>query len=1246
MTSTKFVVWGGLSSVLGGVLWIVMSLSRAPERLLESAGPSFIPLMLFLVGLAGLYAGWRGEVRLEVKAGFILTLPGFAIAIIANIIGLYLSDPEPPALAARIQLGGIAVLSIGMTLLGVAAIRAKALPRWSWTPLVAGLPGILIVPFTLLSSSALISTLAYVALALFGAGWIALGYTLWSAPFALVEKKMDQIATWLKDLAFFDVLETLGKLTVLIAAIFWLMQIDNREQQTYHEAWQVITSAKGQEGAGGRIEALQTLSRGGESLEGVEAENAVLSGVALEENTNLDSAKFGESDLSDAVLQRVSLRNADLEKANLAQAQLDGADLTNALLQETDLSSAELPEATLAGAHLQGAILQEANLQDAILKNADLNNANLSGARLAGANLRGAKLHNTSLYNADLSNADLTFAELENAALDGAVLDGAVLEGAMLNTDGLPGAKLHGADFKGAWLWDVDWSTDLRYKTDLRGVEHLTEEQIRYAKGDKTTLLPKGMKRPSHWNTVTNNLPDWGTLTAGEYVTEEFAPEFSFGPGEGWEVRYPEVRNAIGIENKEVGYIFFFNADEVHNPEKPYSEEVVEAPEDVEGMVKWFQDHPYLDTLEPAPVNIGGMPGMQLDVTASNVPEGYPVECKDPCLPLFSPADGGYYRIFEIPWEADGGVRIIVLDVGGEVVVLGISMIDAAAVRNVLEGIRWTGTATAILPGTYSSTFDPGFLYEVGEGWQVGYDMSNIFEISQGGDSWLGFYNVQDVYDPEKPETTAIVEAPRDVEGMVEWFQNHPYLEASEPEPIEVGGLTGEIFDVTVSSVPIDYQCETPCVGLFRDSEEQPYYLLADERSEVIVLEVEGKMVSIIIRSPEANFENFSAEAKDVLNSLEWIKPLKTLPPGYYTTNFFEPPASFELPGGWRGYYSQSDQYQVWKQNGLSYMYMYFYNAQEVYNPESLSLSDYALAPKDAERMVEWFQDHPYLEASEPEPMEIGGLTGRAFNVTIAPELPSYPQDQCNVPCVPLFRGSDERPYYLLDGDRHRAIVLDVKGEAVTVTIASGEDRFERFMAETQKVLDSVEWLQEYAPGERYSTEEFEPSFTFGVDEGWQEIQQIQDQFSILPEVDKEDFPSLNFVNVREVYDPMDPNFEKVSPAPEGVEGTVAWLQNHPHLNVSEPEPIEVGGAHGVRFDVSISSVPERYPPECGTACVPLFQTSDGDRFYVYTDFGAQFIVLDVGGETVLVTIESPEDVFDEFLPRSEVLLSTLKWGG
>jgi hypothetical protein len=117
-----------------------------------------------------------------------------------------------------------------------------------------------------------------------------------------------------------------------------------------YQAWQVINSAQGKGGSGGRIEALGDLLRNGVSLAGI----------------RLDDAWLEEVQLPGAVLLRGSLQRSNLARANLAGARLEGADLRDAELVAANLTGADLRGANLTGARLSLARLDGADLRDVI----------------------------------------------------------------------------------------------------------------------------------------------------------------------------------------------------------------------------------------------------------------------------------------------------------------------------------------------------------------------------------------------------------------------------------------------------------------------------------------------------------------------------------------------------------------------------------------------------------------------------------------------------------------------------------------------------------------------------------------------------------------------------------------------------------------------------------------------------------------------------------------------------------------
>ena len=103
----------------------------------------------------------------------------------------------------------------------------------------------------------------------------------WAAPLLAFEWFWEWIAYILSNWAFLEVLEYLGSFSILIAVIFYFSESGDRLKQKHYQAWQVINTAQGKGGNGGRIEALQELNADGVPLVGVNASGAFLQGVVL-----------------------------------------------------------------------------------------------------------------------------------------------------------------------------------------------------------------------------------------------------------------------------------------------------------------------------------------------------------------------------------------------------------------------------------------------------------------------------------------------------------------------------------------------------------------------------------------------------------------------------------------------------------------------------------------------------------------------------------------------------------------------------------------------------------------------------------------------------------------------------------------------------------------------------------------------------------------------------------------------------
>jgi hypothetical protein len=184
----------------------------------------------------------------------------------------------------------------------------------------------------------------------------------------------------------------------------------------------------------------------------------------------------------------------------------------------------------------------------------------------------------------------------------------------------------------------------------------------------------------------------------------------------------------------------------------------------------------------------------------------------------------------------------------------------------------------ALRPGTYrSEEFKPSLSFHVGKGWSSSpvEEASDVLEITRGQTAGLNFANVQEVYKPTTTGSAIVVDAPKD---MVGWFQQHPYLQTSKPEPVTVGGVKGLQFDVVLGDLPQTYSgtCTTivgqpNCVDLVRLSTGGPIFLVEGDKAGVIDLEdLEGETVGIGFFSPASEFEEFVPEAQKVIDTVKW----------------------------------------------------------------------------------------------------------------------------------------------------------------------------------------------------------------------------------------------------------------------------------------------------------------------------------------------------------------------------------------
>src|SRR5215213_7218817 len=190
------------------------------------------------------------------------------------------------------------------------------------------------------------------------------------------------------------------------------------------------------------------------------------------------------------------------------------------------------------------------------------------------------------------------------------------------------------------------------------------------------------------------------------------------------------------------------------------------------------------------------------------------------------------------------------------------------------------------------------------------------------------------------------------------------------------------------------------------------------------------------------------------------------LPAGEYHTTEFEPSLSFRITGDdWRfegpfGVLGDPEHPDYLFFERVPEAEIAFFNLRKlkgVYDPRGPAGEIEPMPAPD--KVVGWFQHHPYLKTSEPEPVTVGGVKGEQFDVLVE-DMPQDSFGACGRNCVDITSlSSDEQLLEFREGKKRRVIVLeDVKGSTVTIDFGSFVTDFEEFLPEAKKVVESVKW--------------------------------------------------------------------------------------------------------------------------------------------------------------------------------------------
>lgn len=138
--------------------------------------------------------------------------------------------------------------------------------------------------------------------------------------------------------------------------------------------------------------------------------------------------------------------------------------------------------------------LQYASIIGVSMPKADFSDSNLRGATLANANLSGATFQSAKLNYARIGGSPFGYSR----TLD---LSGASFQDAQLYEADFLDVDLNGANFRGAQLNRV-----ILCGADLRGVKHLTQDQLNATDDGAEVRLPEGLEEPQAWSEADTQL--------------------------------------------------------------------------------------------------------------------------------------------------------------------------------------------------------------------------------------------------------------------------------------------------------------------------------------------------------------------------------------------------------------------------------------------------------------------------------------------------------------------------------------------------------------------------------------------------------------------------------------------------------------------------------------------------------------------------------------------------------------------
>src|SRR5258708_1174170 len=184
----------------------------------------------------------------------------------------------------------------------------------------------------------------------------------WALPFAALEWCLEWLAYRLANWKFLHVVNYLRSFGIIVAVAFYFSESGDRLKQKHYQAWQVINTAQGKGGNGGRLDALQELNEDHVPLVGVDVSGAFLQGLHLEK-ADLARAKLNSGGVRNAILPAIDFSDANLRSANFRDTNCPSASFRGATLHHPDFSRADLSNPDFSGTTMANTDLHNTDIR-------------------------------------------------------------------------------------------------------------------------------------------------------------------------------------------------------------------------------------------------------------------------------------------------------------------------------------------------------------------------------------------------------------------------------------------------------------------------------------------------------------------------------------------------------------------------------------------------------------------------------------------------------------------------------------------------------------------------------------------------------------------------------------------------------------------------------------------------------------------------------------------------------------------